>query len=172
MAPIITEGKPFSFEIFGEQPERITAEKIEREVQEAITPEPKKRGRKPGSANKNKEATTEEVPAYVKAMFGPLTVGLHNTICKFMGVSMLDKEQEKLVIDGYAMLLHKRIPDLIEKSGDIIAALGASAYVLGAKLSETKVLDKFFNTGEKQNGKTEQHIDNSRQEGQRENTAL
>ena len=163
------EKENFNFEVPlepVEQIEPLTSESIEKKIVEEQGPvEPKKRGRKPGSTNKKSDA---EVLVYVKVMFGPLVIGVHNTLCKILKLSMLDKEQEKVVTEGYAMLLHKRIPAIIESQGDIIAALGATAFVFGAKLStETKLFT--FEKENKENGKAEQHNNDIRPEGFREN---
>jgi len=162
------EKENFNFEVPlapVEQIESLTSENIEKKIAEEHGPvEPKKRGRKPGSTNKKET----EVPEYVKNMFSPLVVGVHNALCKILKLSMLDKEQEKMVSEGYAMLLHKRIPTIIESHGDIIAALGATAFVFGAKLStETKLFT--FEKENKENGKAEQHNNDTRQEGFGEN---
>lgn len=152
----------------GETPP-ITSASIEQKIAEEQAQTPKKRGRKPGSTNKKE--TSQEVPEYIKQMFGPLVVALHNIVCKFSHLSALDKEQEKMVTDGYAMLLHKRAPEFLEKHGDIIAALGATAFVFGAKIaSETKLFDFNFTKEKTQNGKTEQHNDDIRKEGEREDS--
>jgi len=164
----VAEKPSFSFEVplketAGIEP-LITSEGIEKKIAEQVEADvPKKRGRKPGSTNKKVEST--EVPEYVKKMFGPLVVGVHNALCKVLKVSILDKDQEKMVSEGYAMLLHKRIPTIIENHGDIIAAIGATAFVIGAKLSTETKLFEFKSKENKENGKTEQHNDNTGPEG-------
>jgi hypothetical protein len=143
MAPVEEEEKEksFSLGINLETPAEplLTSAMIEEKIIE--TQEPKKRGRKPGTTNK-KSSEPAPVPEYVKVMFAPLLVGVHNGLLKLLKLSLMDKEQEKMVVDGYAMLLNKRIPSIIENHGDIIAAVGATAYVFGAKLAtETKMFE-------------------------------
>lgn len=147
----------------------IVEEKV-KEIEEGVS-EPKKRGRKAGSTNKPKETV---VPEQVKLIFSPLVIGAHNGLCKLLKLSTLDKEQEKMVSETYAMLLHKRIPTIIEKHGDIIGALGATAFILGAKLTtETKIFD-FTKPKDKENKEdaTKQHHNDIGKEGERKDSFI
>lgn len=146
----------------------ITSEDVERKITEAA--EPKRRGRKPGTTNKPKDngVSTEQI----KLMFSPLVVAVHNGLLKLLKLSEMDSIQEKMVSESYAMLLYKRAPEFLEKHGDYIAALGATALIFGAKLTSESTIFKPKEIKKNEQGKTEQYNNDIGPEGKRENNLI